>query len=439
MRKKAVLVSVHSRKGGVGKTSIVMSTAIQLAAQGKKIAVLDLDTLGAHLSQSLPLKDDLKEAGEVLEFNVEESPNGERYSDKPYIAWRFTGHPKGPKLPIPLLAVVKQHLAVEQSVREMASASNVLDRLSAVEENLCLFPMSPYIRDVDRLNKLTLSKDGQEKYLKVLAELVAELDDNGYEYIIMDNSPGLSFNPGLTLHMALKEGLSQQKKESRQVHNWFVGNAPWWEQGLTVYEMSTYRDHLKNLNAVLVVNRVGRKWLDDDDLQAGTCWPIEKNTNLYKKLVDQLFCIPMWLSADVDPDRIANRFMLPSRFYISILGDDDTIRRAQMTEADYHSVEATGNGRSGHQELTENRYRNFVILAQRYLQFFVLPALKAVQKGLAEGAESAEKSEAFNETSGPQYTALLPISPFHDHVYSALVKPLVAPVGYGDSQSVRTE
>src|SRR5262245_56469106 len=86
MTNKAVLISVHSRKGGVGKTSIGMSTAIQLAALSKKVAFLDLDTLGTYLSQSLPFKADLVRENGIFKLSDD---LGSRYSDKVFLVERF--------------------------------------------------------------------------------------------------------------------------------------------------------------------------------------------------------------------------------------------------------------------------------------------------------------------------------------------------------------
>ena len=54
------IISIHSRKGGVGKTSIALSAALQLAAKGKRVALLELDSQGGHWSQVLRLERDWK-------------------------------------------------------------------------------------------------------------------------------------------------------------------------------------------------------------------------------------------------------------------------------------------------------------------------------------------------------------------------------------------
>lgn len=414
MAEKAVLVSIHSRKGGVGKTSIAMSTAIQLAALGNKVAVLDLDTHGAHLSQSLPLKNDLTEENGTLLFNPDKDSTERNYSDKPYLAWRFAhlspASPKGSKS-LPLRDIAQQ-LAVEQSVLDAASTYGLGDKIARLSENLYLFPMSPYIRDIDRLNNLTLDNDGQKRYRDVLSKLLVELDVEGYHYIIIDNSPGLSLNPGLTLQTALTEGANKSSKDKREVHSWFVGNSPWWEQGLIVYEMNVYRDYLDALYTTLIINRVGQTWLDDKSFHVGKHWLLQKDTEQYQKLVERLFCIPMWIAAG-QADRLANRFLLPERFGISILGDDDTIRKAQMTDADWRPAGAAAtNGLMSNP--TGYCNRDFVILATRYLYFFALPAVEAAQRGFA-GEASVQGSSAPNGNL------------FHENIYSALVRPLREP------------
>lgn len=410
MEKKAILISIHSRKGGVGKTSIGMSTAIQLAALGYKVAFLDLDTMGAHLSQSLPFKDDLQEEDGVLKFSREREG---KYKDKVYLVTRLFPSNAGRNVSRPSVDSIAQHLAIESTVRDMASSDGIGRRLAMIEDNLNLFPMSPYIRDIDLVNRLALSRDGQNTYREALAELLSELDSANYNYVIMDNSPGLSFNPGVSLHTAILE-----PKKGRRVFNWFVGNAPWWEHGLIVYEINIYSRLLAKLDTktTLIVNRVGQKWLDDEQFSVGEYVPIESGSKQFTKLACRLFSTPMWMTSGTPPHELAKDFLLPGKFATAIIGDDDVIRKAQMTESDSRIANGTSNGELSCEDFQGDFRREFVIMAQRYLELFVLPAIKAVQDNTSKGTKSSKRSKPATSST---------ISPFHNHVYKALVAQVV--------------
>lgn len=46
------ILSIHSHKGGVGKTSLVLATAINLVFEyGKKVIILDADFSGSSFSE----------------------------------------------------------------------------------------------------------------------------------------------------------------------------------------------------------------------------------------------------------------------------------------------------------------------------------------------------------------------------------------------------
>src|SRR4051812_31655290 len=60
------IVTVHSRKGGVGKSTIALSSGLQLAARGKRVALVEMDTQGCGLNQYLRLAGEWKADGSDL-------------------------------------------------------------------------------------------------------------------------------------------------------------------------------------------------------------------------------------------------------------------------------------------------------------------------------------------------------------------------------------
>ena len=66
-------VAFHLQKGGVGKTTLSVSTAVSLADAGRKTVLLDLDPQGNSTSWLLGDRDVTHEAADVLFGRVDVS------------------------------------------------------------------------------------------------------------------------------------------------------------------------------------------------------------------------------------------------------------------------------------------------------------------------------------------------------------------------------
>jgi hypothetical protein len=405
--KTMTTVSTHSRKGGVGKTSIILSAVIQLAAKGKKVAVLDLDTQGAYLSQGLPLRRDYLQENHSLRFNLERhgAPDVADYVKRPWWSWMVTGDPfkRTGKSSIPL-EECRTGLAIDDSVRKnMAHSLRV--PLRNIEENLHLFLLSPYLRDLDNLNKMVFSGEGQKVYRGFLSRAQVEMRDLGYEYLFLDNSSGLSFNPGNNLAWILEEA---RRARDGSFITWLVTGPPWWEQGLVIYEVNVFAGALARCFPTLIVNRVAGPWIGKEAFAPGKRVAIGREQEFTKEFASKSFAIPIWFTAGKKFDV---KDLIPNTMSVAILGESLEIRDASLRPEDVEAgapaelgkdsdpdIEGGARGEPGEVLHAPTLSALFTKWSMKFIQDFVLKAAGCDGKGTT----------------------------FHDHVRSALVNHLIS-------------
>lgn len=407
-RRRLTVVSINSRKGGVGKTSIGLSAAAQLAAVGKKVAFVDLDAQGTNISQCIPFNGVASADPQDSEHLVfKHDDNGTLYRNRPYMFWWLQGKPQTRLLGV--LASAEQILA-SGACRARAEELNVGDRLTAVVNNLAVFPASCYVSDLDEVNKMHLGSESQKAYENFLTNLVSTLSRD-YEFIFIDNSPGLSLSGATSLSWAIKLARASAKTPdaSVRVWTWMAGLASWWEQGLLAYEFNVFGEALTSANPVLIVNRALGDWLGwfvpGTHLSAASLWADAKANrgeayNRLAELQSLFFHMPLWMGTEQTVDQLLLSYVLPQGLCISVLGDDADIARA--SHAYYANGERDAVVRPDEAPVGDGP-RRWGRRAEEFFGRFFIPAL-----------QSCDPQESQRRQAG-----------FHSQVWTGLVKPLL--------------
>ena len=337
MTNEVTVVSINSRKGGVGKTSIGLSAAAQLATFGRKVAFIDLDALGSQLSQCLPFDGVAVRDGNHLTFQFDGSDRSEAFRDRPYLFWWLTGRPQARRRSVEESG---ERLLSSDACVKWAKEHGVDDGLKAMTSNLRLFPASCYVSDLDEVNQMLMGKDTQRSYESFLTSLIQTLSKGGYEFVFIDNSPGLSLNGAMSLNWAIQlaRGLGTQRGLRVNVWTWLATLSNWWEQGLLAYEINVYAEDLIRVNPVLVVNRVMEDlWLGC--FEQGLCVSAreliddsghdkESAQRRLAELKSLFFHLPLWLGAEREPHDLLLHYVIPQALHVAILGDSTHVAHA---------------------------------------------------------------------------------------------------------------
>lgn len=287
--KHCSVILIASRKGGVGKSSIGLSTHLQLVASGKKSLYLDLDTQGTHFSQVLPTSGWIVSKNGEIEFDREGFLDEDTWFNSGITTTRRAPIENFPVHSIQLGDQFRQNLVLGIEEVNGKDAGAVVNRLCSKEAGLMI--CSPYIQQVTLTNKVFISgQDSQEWIGQWLDYLIDYAKREGYEYLVIDNSPGLSYNPSTVFRWAQFRRSSNNLK----MHIWLVANSHWWEAGQTLYEASFFRKALKHCDYKLLINRVGNSW---NGLRPGTSTKLsDSNEGSGKDALGAVLDIPVFLS-----------------------------------------------------------------------------------------------------------------------------------------------
>ena len=323
------ILNIHSRKGGVGKTSIALSTSVQLAAKGYKTALLDLDMMGTHLVNSLPLRPHVSWADGsywIRTDNDRRSEPGPDSKGTPFgrdtVFWNkiLIGLHTQDKLRDTTEALMTLCLPDDLQRSSPATAKMI--------SNLHLMPGSCFIRDIDAASHYVYNRQGQDRFKRFLSRTAKDLAEQGFDYLVLDNSPGLSLSPGLNLDWTLS---IPESKNEWECHCWFIcGSAPW-EPGLVYYEMLGMPQHqlqrLKSL--VLIVNEVGTTYRG---LEEGGIYDVGLGDR-HGHLVEAISSIPIWQYAPVREKDFVRKYVKPIPAKVALLGSDigitDSVRERE--------------------------------------------------------------------------------------------------------------
>jgi cellulose biosynthesis protein BcsQ len=373
-----VVVLVQSRKGGVGKTSIALSAAIQLAAEGKRVAFVELDTLGSHLAQVLPTDRDFEETPDGYQFNPgafsrsgsdKNRPRAPEYRERPNYAWYFPLERRGYRRPS--FEDIETHLVIGAEVKQAFGDGSSLE---TIQRHLGLFLAPSYLAEVSVLNDLQLSKEGQRQFREFLTKFVAQLAEHEYQYVVVDNSPGISFLAANVLAWAL-EWVRDRDRET--CHLWYVNTPAWWDMGLTLYESNVYGHLLEISRPAFVVNRARAPWLGISALEPGR--RIELGTEqrrLANEIVAQSLFLPLWQASLVRGARkqMAEKF-LPLTSAVAILSHDEGVRLSMLRQEDEpESAPDEHAGQSPIEFSQQHAQAVLTRLANKFLTGFLVPA-----------------------------------------------------------------
>ena len=194
------VISVHSVSGGVGKTTIALSSAIQLAKSGSKVALIELP------SNSV-LRDRLN-----LESNL---INGENYRGL------FSG---------------------EIQIRSNDLGFGLQKLYFVVSDS------SLSSEEVFNDRHITTSV-GRSEFHGLLSQLLSTLRNQEFDHVFFDSHPGLSYFPGVQLSFMLDD-----RGRKYDQHVWFACGPKEPDIRKTLYELNIYWSHMKDVWPKIIVN-----------------------------------------------------------------------------------------------------------------------------------------------------------------------------------------
>ncbi|MCG8406564.1 MAG: ParA family protein [Phycisphaerales bacterium] len=416
-----IIVSVHSRKGGVGKTSLAVSAAFQLAARGKKVALLDLDTLGTHLSQCLPTDRDTlgRQNDELLEFRPDaferETEDKDKkksqpgYYDRSYLTWQFAGTPTG-EAP-PTIDEIEAHVNFGMSSWENARKRGVEREFDNIEKNLMVFPGSCIVRDIINANdEIIRGENPVPRYARFLGRVATYLSKYRVEFAFIDNSPGLSFFSGTQLAAVLK--IVNSSNMTASWRTWFVTGPAWWEQGIVLYEIRTYAGELRKTRPTLVVNKAPGAWLGQEGFAPGKSISIQDADN--NGLLARLFDLPIFAATGKSGEDLSNVFLINRNISFAVLGEDYNLRNIVIKPEDRGEI-----------ALLKHKERNirWAETASEYASEFALGAISAIGKEVR--TEDEIREQEIRDVKLREAGLVIRKNSFHRDIHTALLEPLL--------------
>lgn len=182
------IFTIHSQKGGVGKTSIALALAGITGARGKKTLIIDGDMTGASIADVPGMTCD-----GTSDFN---------------------------KL---ILAIPNEFCAVTKTwpARKKNTRSELEKRFCKEQtdhKGVYVIPSSARAEDVERIVPLFSQEDHLHFFRNRIEDILAVAIQSGFDVIIMDHSPGMFGFSKANLQMCLEWALKQDKNDHRLGH-----------------------------------------------------------------------------------------------------------------------------------------------------------------------------------------------------------------------------
>lgn len=182
------IYTIHSQKGGVGKTSIALALAGISGARGKKTLIIDADMTGATIADVPGM-----ECGPHSDFN-------KLILAKPNEFLQLTAIWPAPK-----------NNEDTMLMRQFCHKTNG-------HESVYFIPSSASPADVEKIVPLISQEDHLHFFRHRIEDTLAAAIQSGFQMIILDHSPGLFGFSKTALQMSLEWSLPQDKSDHRLRH-----------------------------------------------------------------------------------------------------------------------------------------------------------------------------------------------------------------------------
>ncbi|MEH2144863.1 ParA family protein [Nostoc sp.] len=166
-------IAIHTSKGGVGKTTLSVNLAYEIARLGNKVLIIDLDDQGnSSLYLGVNQADDLDKAKTLDEFNriLEEFKNRKEIID--FIS----------------ADIYSKNFQYKDYIQEISPFNNYLNS-STSNVRIDVIPSS--YRTTEEIDRLT-SRVGRMGNVAMLLKKALKKFDNEYDYVILDTSPNIT-------------------------------------------------------------------------------------------------------------------------------------------------------------------------------------------------------------------------------------------------------
>lgn len=248
-----VIYSIHSQKGGVGKTSIALVAAgLYSLFHKKKVLLIDADLTGTSLI-------------DLFDGNL----NGKKYFNELILAnpddfSSFTPITPGQK--------TKSETGKQKILKKFWQKAELI-------EDLCYFPASPILKDIQEVVSLISQEDHLFFFRHRLEDIIATAIIDGFKVVIIDNPPGLfglskaSF--GLVMDEIAwnikrkKNGNDVDKTRLSKLHDGIKKDSFTVIEGKTVFVSSTERVDYRALVPSLFNLLVENKYFNPSDKKGG--------------------------------------------------------------------------------------------------------------------------------------------------------------------------
>jgi len=185
------IYTIHSQKGGVGKTSIALALAGISGARGKKTLIIDADMTGASIADVPGMECELENTSK--RFN-------QLILARPDEFMQLTANGRAPR-------DNEDTMLMRQFCQKISG-----------HESVYFIPSSAGPVDVETIVPLISQEDHLHFFRHRIEDTLAAAIRSGFQMIILDHSPGLFGFSKTALQMSLEWGLPQDKNDHRLRH-----------------------------------------------------------------------------------------------------------------------------------------------------------------------------------------------------------------------------